>query len=128
MLYVSYKMWKDLRAEDEETIKHHSFKKRSPQHKKTFAAALWQITLADISMSIDNVLAVAGASKEHPIIMVFGLGLSILLMATVATYIAKLLKKYPIVGYAGLAVVVYIAVKLTYQGVESVLPMVKGFF
>ena len=125
LLYVSYKMWNDLRAEEDEISKHHSFKKRSPKHKKTFIAALWQITLADISMSIDNVLAVAGASMEHPMVMVFGLALSIFLMATVATFIAKLLKKYPVVGYAGLMVVVFIGLKLSYQGVLAIMPLIQ---
>ncbi|MDI9314123.1 MAG: YjbE family putative metal transport protein [Hydrotalea sp.] len=129
LLYVSYKMWGDLRGEDHPLPKkNHVVKKQTAaKGKKSFASALWQITLADISMSLDNVLAVAGASREHPIIMAFGLGLSIVLMATVATMIASLLKKYPVIGYAGLAVVIYIAAKLTYQGANEVIPLVMGW-
>ncbi|MGI9461867.1 MAG: TerC family protein [Alphaproteobacteria bacterium] len=117
LFYVAYKMWKDLRREED--LSHHkSLSKTKP---KTFAAALWQISIADISMSIDNVLAVAGASMEHPFILIFGLILSIFLMATVATFIARFLKKYPIIGYAGFMVIIYIAGKLVYQGSEQLL-------
>ncbi len=126
LLWVAYKMWTDLRGQSGNDKKHSAqlTKGSKKVERKSFAAALWQITLADISMSIDNVLAVAGASKEHPYIMMFGLGLSIVLMATVATMIANLLKKYPIIGYIGLIIIVYIAGKLTLQGVEQLM----GYF
>lgn len=77
--------------------------------RKSFGAALLQIMVADITMSLDNVLAVAGAAHEHPWIMVFGLVLSIALMGVAATYIAKLLHRFSWIGYIGLVVVLYVA-------------------
>jgi YjbE family integral membrane protein len=88
--------------------------------RKTFGAALLQIMIADVTMSLDNVLAVAGAAHEHPWIMVFGLVLSIALMGLAATFIAKLLNKYRWIGYVGLAIVLYVAVHMIWDGYRSV--------
>jgi predicted tellurium resistance membrane protein TerC len=71
-------------------------------------------------MSLDNVLAVAGAAREHPYIMVFGLGLSILLMAVSAQFIARLLKKHRWIAYLGLAIIVYVSVKMVWEGGHEV--------
>ena len=74
-----------------------------PRRRKTFAQAAWQIVLADVSMSLDNVLAVAGAAREHIEALVFGLGLSILLMGFAASLIARLLERQRWLAYVGLA-------------------------
>jgi YjbE family integral membrane protein len=88
--------------------------------RKSFGAALLQIMIADVTMSLDNVLAVAGAAHDHPWIMVFGLVLSIALMGVAATYIAKLLTKYRWIGYVGLVVVLYVALHMIWDGYRSV--------
>ena len=87
---------------------------------KTFRAAFTQILIADLSMSLDNVLAVAGAAREHPAIMVFGLLLSIALMGVAASYIARLLHKYRWIGYIGLAIVLYVALHMMWEGHRDV--------
>src|SRR5690606_20701359 len=89
--------------------------------RKTFGAALIQIMIADLTMSLDNVLAVAGASHEHPWIMVFGLILSIALMGLAATFIAKLLNRYRWIAYVGLAIVLYVALHMIWDGGRSVI-------
>ena len=88
--------------------------------RETFGAALLQIMIADITMSLDNVLAVAGAAHEHPWIMVFGLVLSIILMGVAATFIARLLNKYRWIGYVGLVIVLYVALHMIWDGYRSV--------
>ena len=88
--------------------------------RKTFGAALLQIMIADITMSLDNVLAVAGAAHDHPWIMVFGLVLSIALMGVAATFIARILNKHRWIGYVGLLVVLYVALHMIWDGYRSV--------
>jgi YjbE family integral membrane protein len=78
--------------------------------------AIFQIMIADLSMSLDNVLAVAGAAMHHVWVLVLGLALSVALMGAAAVLIAKILKKYPWVAYAGLLMIVYVAVKMIYEG------------
>jgi YjbE family integral membrane protein len=83
---------------------------------KTLGEALWQIIVADVSMSLDNVLAVAGAAHEHPWIMAGGLILSIALMGVAATIIARLLDRYRWLAWVGLIVIAYVAVKMIWEG------------
>jgi predicted tellurium resistance membrane protein TerC len=92
--------------------------------RKTFAQAALQILIADISMSLDNVLAVAGAAREHPYVLVFGLVLSIALMGIAANYIAGLLQKHRWIAYAGLAIILYVAVEMIWRGYPEVKPVV----
>lgn len=136
LLWVCWKMWRELReqathdqAEAEKELElalsiEHG-KGPSPEElglkRKTFGAALVQIMIADITMSLDNVLAVAGAAHEHPWIMVFGLILSIGLMGVAATYIAKLLHRYRWIGYIGLIIVLYVALHMVWDGARSVI-------
>jgi predicted tellurium resistance membrane protein TerC len=87
--------------------------KESP---KTPKAAVLQILFADISMSLDNVLAVAGAGREHPMVLVFGLVFSIFLMAVASSWIAKTIGKYRIIGYLGLLVIVWVALEMIWSG------------
>lgn len=134
LLWVCWKMWRELqeqRTHDQAEAEKELELALSIEHgqgpspeelglkRKTFGAALLQIMVADITMSLDNVLAVAGAAHEHPWIMVFGLILSIALMGVAATYIAKLLHRYRWIGYLGLVVVLYVALHMIWDGYRS---------
>ncbi|HRQ81563.1 MAG TPA: TerC family protein [Azospirillaceae bacterium] len=87
----------------------------------TVGAAIWQIVVADVSMSLDNVLAVAGAAKEHPTILVIGLLLSVVLMGAAANAIAHVLHKHRWIGWVGLAVITYVALDMIWRGSNEVL-------
>ncbi len=91
---------------------------------KTLGQALIQIIVADVSMSLDNVLAVAGAARHHEMIMVIGLAVSVILMAVASTFIARLLSRFHWIAYIGLAMIGYIAVKMIYDGSFEVLPLI----
>lgn len=134
LLWVCWKMWRELQeaathdqaeaqAELELALAIEHGKGPSPEEmglkRKSFGAALIQILIADVTMSLDNVLAVAGAAHDHPWIMVFGLILSIGLMGVAATYIAKLLSKYRWIGYVGLVIVLYVAIHMIWDGYRS---------
>jgi predicted tellurium resistance membrane protein TerC len=93
--------------------------------RKTFAQAAGQIIVADVSMSLDNVLAVAGAAREHPVVLIFGLALSIGLMGVAASFIARLLQNHRWIAYAGLAVILYVALEMIYRGAHELRPVVK---
>jgi len=94
--------------------------------RKSFAAAAWQIVVADVTMSLDNVLAVAGAAREHPIVLVFGLALSIALMGLAASLIARLLQRQRWIAYLGLAVILYVAVDMMVRGAQELRPVVRA--
>src|SRR5262249_16904201 len=94
--------------------------------RKTFAAAAWQIVVADVTMSLDNVLAVAGAAREHPIVLVFGLALSIALMGLAASLVARLLQRHRWIAYLGLAVILYVAIDMMVRGAHELQPMVRA--
>jgi len=83
---------------------------------KSFAGAAWAVAVADVSMSLDNVLAVAGAAREHPGILIVGLLLSVALMGIAANILARYIERYRWIAYIGLAVIVYVAVKMIYDG------------
>jgi YjbE family integral membrane protein len=132
LLWVCWKMWRELRTShhDEEAAEDALEGKDSVgagAPRKTFAQAAWQIIIADVSMSLDNVLAVAGAAREHPYVMIFGLILSIALMGLAATYIARLLQRYRWIAYVGLAVILYVAIRMIYDGSVEVLPLAQAF-
>ena len=130
LLWVCWKMWRELRAdhhaeeEAAESLGDGTGAARAP--KKTLAQATWQIVIADVSMSLDNVLAVAGAAREHPWVLVFGLALSIALMGLAASFIANLLQKHRWIAYVGLAVILYVALEMIYRGTNEVLPHVSA--
>ena len=84
---------------------------------KSFAGAAWAVALADVSMSLDNVLAVAGAARDHPEIMVIGLVLAVALMGVAANFIAKYIERFRWIGWIGLIVIVYVAIKMIYDGI-----------
>ena len=118
LLWVCWKMWRELRAHEPklQSLSADVVTADSTPREKTLGQAIWQITLADVSMSLDNVLAVAGAAREHPMILIFGLGLSIALMGFAATFIAKILEKHRWVAYVGLLIILYVAVDMCYRG------------
>ena len=89
---------------------------------KTFAQAAWQIVIADVSMSLDNVLAVAGAARDHPSVLVFGLILSIAMMGLAATFIARLLNNHRWIAYVGLAIIIYVSLDMIWRGWHEVAP------
>ena len=91
---------------------------------KTFAQAAWQIVAADVSMSLDNVLAVAGAARDHPAALVFGLVLSVLLMGFAASFIARVLDRQRWIAYLGLAIILYVALDMIWRGALEVWPHV----
>jgi YjbE family integral membrane protein len=94
--------------------------------RKTFGQALWQITLADVSMSLDNVLAVAGAARDHTTALIFGLILSIALMGAAATVIARLINRYRWIAWIGLVVILIVALRMIYDGGHEVLTAVAA--
>ncbi|MBN8920233.1 MAG: TerC family protein [Rhizobiales bacterium] len=92
--------------------------------RKSFAQAAGQIVVADVSMSLDNVLAVAGAAREHLTVLVVGLGVSIALMGVAANYIARLLHAYRWIAYAGLLMILYVALEMIFRGMAEVFPLI----
>lgn len=92
---------------------------------KSFAAAAWSVAVADVSMSLDNVLAVAGAAREHPGILIVGLIFAVALMGVAANIIAKYIDRYRWIGWIGLAVIVYVALKMIWEGFHEVAPLAQ---
>ncbi|WP_414893030.1 TerC family protein [Sphingopyxis sp. H115] len=118
LIWVAWKMWRELRhagqsqGSPEIAGDEHSGLKPA----KSFAGAAWAVAVADVSMSLDNVLAVAGAAREHPGILIVGLIFAVALMGVAANIIAKYIERYRWIAYLGLAVIVYVAVKMIYEG------------
>ena len=112
LLYICYKLYVDVikkESKDNENIK---------VDDSSFFKAITTVILADITMSLDNVLGVAGAARDHYTLLVFGLVLSIILMATAATLISKWIKKYRWIGWVGLFAILFVAVELIYTDVK----------
>jgi predicted tellurium resistance membrane protein TerC len=86
------------------------------------------VALADVSMSLDNVLAVAGAAREHPWVLVFGLILSVLLMGLAANFIARYIDRYRWIAWIGLLVILWVACKMIFEGAAHVAPVIAPFF
>ena len=135
LAWVCWKMWRELRAghgvsdqNAEEALTDQDLNADGTiaggTSRKTFSQAAWQILIADVSMSLDNVLAVAGAARDHPSVLVIGLVLSIALMGLAATFIARLLSKYRWIAYVGLLIIVYVAGKMIWEGWHEVQPFV----
>jgi len=121
LLWVAWKMWRELHPQ-RATVGGEAPAHGSPPPAKSFAAAAWSVALADVSMSLDNVLAVAGAARDHPDIMVAGLLLSVALMGIAANLIAKYIERYRWIAYVGLLVIVYVAGKMIWEGWHEVAP------
>lgn len=111
LLWVCWKMYRELRA-----TQRHAHDAASSAPPKTMRQAMVQIILADLSMSLDNVLAVAGAAREHPWVLVVGLGLSVVLMGVAARLIATLLEKRRWIAWVGLLIVLYVAMHMMWEG------------
>ncbi len=136
LLWVCWKMWRELRESHgddnmaEEALTGTDLNADGSvaggAPKKTLAQAALQIVIADVSMSLDNVLAVAGAAHGHPTVLIVGLVLSIALMGLAASFIARLLNKYSWIAYIGLAIIVYVALKMMWEGWHEVAPIVLG--
>ena len=122
LLWVCWKMWRELRSGHGDE---HADQGAVTQ-KKSFAQAVMQIVVADVSMSLDNVLAVAGAAREHPSVLIVGLALSIALMGIAANFIARLLNKHRWIAYVGLAIILYVSLDMIYRGSLEVMPYVSA--
>jgi YjbE family integral membrane protein len=139
LLWVCWKMWRELRTPHEELVDAEealanvdinadgTIAARPGAPRKTFAQAAWQIVVADVSMSLDNVLAVAGAARDHPYVLIFGLVLSIALMGVAASFVANLLQKHRWIAYVGLAIILYVAGDMIYRGFHEVVPFAMSF-
>lgn len=143
LLYVCWKMYRELRVprHEEDAAAEAlanadldadgSIAGRAPR--KTLRQAVIQIVIADVSMSLDNVLAVAGAAQHHFEALIFGLGLSVVLMGVAATFIARLLTRFRWIAWVGLAIILFVAVRMVYEGIDQlvghtlpVIPFIKG--
>jgi YjbE family integral membrane protein len=113
LVWVAWKMWRELRSGGEAEDSSDIAGKAAP---KGFAQAAWAVAIADVSMSLDNVLAVAGAAREHPGILVIGLILSVALMGIAANLLARVIERYRAIAYVGLLVILYVAGKMIYEG------------
>jgi YjbE family integral membrane protein len=128
LLWVCWKMWRELRASSAEPIEAKEAAgavvagtNAEGKPRKTLVQASWQIIVADVSMSLDNVLAVAGAAREHPVVMIFGLGLSVAMMGVAASFIARFLQNHRWIAYVGLAVILYVAVEMIFRGTLDIM-------
>jgi YjbE family integral membrane protein len=126
LLWVAWKMYRELQHRNEspgcEEIEGDEHSGLRPA--KSFAAAAWGVALADVSMSLDNVLAVAGAAQDHPYVLIFGLILSVILMGLAANVIARYIERYRWIAWVGLAVILWVALKLIYEGAGHVAPVI----
>jgi len=125
LLWVAWKMWRELRHAGESTG---SDEIEGDEHSglrpaKSFAAAAWAVAVADVSMSLDNVLAVAGAAREHPGILIVGLIAAVGLMGVAANAIAKYIERYRWIAYLGLLVILWVALKMIWDGWHDVAPV-----
>ena len=130
LLWVAWRMYRELKHKDEspgsEEVVGDEHSGMRPA--RTFAGAAWGVALADVSMSLDNVLAVAGAARDHPWVLVFGLVLSVLLMGVAANFIANYIERYRWIGWIGLLVILWVALKMVYEGAAHVAPVIAPFF
>ena len=130
LLWVAWRMYRDLGGHGlgespgspEIEGDEHSGLKAS----KSFAAAAWSVAVADVSMSLDNVLAVAGAAREHPGILIVGLIVAVALMGVAANIIAQYIERYRWIGWIGLIVILYVALKMIWDGFHEVQPVVSS--
>ncbi|MFV3131404.1 TerC family protein [Niveispirillum sp. KHB5.9] len=139
LLWVCWKMWREIRQHKQEDLgaevadeavnpdgTNPGAEALPSGGTKTVRQAIIQIVIADVSMSLDNVLAVAGAAHEHPEVLILGLALSVAFMGAAATAIAKLLARFHWIAYLGLAVIFYVAVKMIIDGWHQVEPLVAA--
>jgi YjbE family integral membrane protein len=119
LLWVAWRMWRDLRDHQGESWGSEEIvgdEHAGLKPAKSFAAAAWSVAIADVSMSLDNVLAVAGAARDHPGILIVGLIFAVAMMGVAANIIARYIERYRWIAWIGLAVIVYVAGKMIYDG------------
>lgn len=130
LLWVCWKMWRELREQathsEQLAFSHGGGADAEPAQRKTFGQAAVQIVAADVSMSLDNVLAVAGAAREHPYILAFGLLLSVAMMGVAADLLGRVLQKQRWVAYVGLAIIIYVAFEMIYRGSLELAPVIAS--
>ncbi|MFB6459762.1 TerC family protein [Bradyrhizobium tunisiense] len=132
LLWVCWKMWRELReqaAHSKQLAVSHgggADVAAPPVQQKTFGQAAIQIVAADVSMSLDNVLAVAGAAREHPYILAFGLLLSVAMMGVAADLLGRVLQKQRWIAYIGLAIIIYVAFEMIYRGTLELAPVIAS--
>ena len=131
LLWVCWKMWRELRVSHEDerdaTAALSNGEVAGKGIRKSFSQAAWQIVIADVSMSLDNVLAVAGAAMKHPTVLIIGLALSIALMGFAASFVARLLHRYRWIAYIGLLIILYVAVNMLLEGAVQQFPQQFAF-
>jgi YjbE family integral membrane protein len=120
LLWVCWKMYRQITSDEGHSIEDIDGGKVAPGAQLSFVSAVTTITLADVSMSLDNVLAVAGVAKGSPLVLVFGLAIAIILMAVASRVIAELLVKYPWITWIGLLIIVWVALEMIYSGSHEV--------
>ncbi|MEE9321243.1 MAG: TerC family protein [Granulosicoccus sp.] len=123
LLWVCWRLWFEIRSgydEQTEKAEHTAEDADAGSQLSAIRPAVIQIVIADLSMSIDNVLAIAGISRDKPVLLIFGLALSVAFMIFAATVIAKLLKRYPWIAYIGIVLILYVAVVMIWEGARDV--------
>lgn len=125
LAWVAWRMWRDLRhiEASEGSSEVAGDESSGLKSAKSFAAAAWSVAIADVSMSLDNVLAVAGAARDHPTILIVGLIFAVALMGIAANIIAKYIERYRWIAYVGLLVIVYVAGKMIWDGWHDIHPL-----
>ena len=136
LLWVAWRLYRDIREQKAEQIALDTIASAqcdaqgggvaSPSA-VPFSRAIWQIAVADISMSVDNVLAIAGAANQNVAVLVIGLVVSVALMGVAATYIARLLQRYPALAYVGVILIIYVAIEMVWEGSSDVPELMRYF-
>ena len=130
LLWVAWRMYRDIKGHAGESAGSPEIagdENSGVKSSKTFAGAAWGVAVADVSMSLDNVLAVAGAAREHPGILIVGLIFAVALMGVAANIIAQYIERYRWIAWVGLVVIVYVAGKMIYEGWNEVEPVLMAF-
>lgn len=128
LLWVCWKMYRELRDGGHGDAEDAVAAAEAGAPRKTMRQAITQILIADVSMSLDNVLAVAGAAKDHPYVLIVGLAISVVLMGVAATFIANLLNKHRWIAWVGLLIILYVAGDMIWQGTNEVAGKVPGSY
>jgi YjbE family integral membrane protein len=134
LLWVAWRLWRDIKEQEAEKLAmaanadlaKPAFEPKLPVSRGAMRRAIARVAIADLSMSLDNVLAVAGAAMNHIFVLTIGLALSIALMGLAANFVARLLQKYPWISYAGLLIVVYVACRMIFQGGRMIMEANAG--
>jgi YjbE family integral membrane protein len=126
LLWVTWKMYRELRPDTAVMLDGGVVAHDAPPAPKSFWGAAWAVAVADVSMSLDNVLAVASAAQDHPEVMAIGIVLAVILMGVAANFIARLIERYRWIGWIGLLIILYVALKMIWEGGVEVAPIVEA--